>query len=141
MKYKSTLTTEIKGYIEFALRHYCERQRELEQHRNDMMPSHTIKLDGVGVSGGKISDVTADTALRLVTDTYILRAEMNCRAITKALTGIDSTDEKLIGLVYWRSTHTVAGAAQVANISTAQAYVRINRILYRIAVEMGDINM
>lgn len=141
MKCKSTLTRELKGYIEFALRHYCERQRELEQYRADMMPSHTTHIDGIGAMGGKTTDITADTALRLATDTYILRAEMNCRAITCALTGIDDTDQKLIGLVYWKSTHTPEGAAQVANISTSQAYRRLNRILYRIAVEMGDINM
>lgn len=138
---KYYLKPAIKSYIEYILRIYCKRQKELAQYRTDMMPSYTVKLDGAGSMGGKLADITADTAVRLVTDTYILRAELNCRAVKLALHGIDDTDATLIKLVYFDETHKPDGAANEANISVSQAYERIKKILYRIAVELGEVNI
>ena len=141
MNYKFNLAPQLKTYVEFELKHYYELQRELDEYRNDRLPPMTVATDGITTSGGKPGDPTADTAIRFVTDIHIKRVETNCRAIERALTGIDDTDTKLIGLVYWRSTHTVQGAACIVNISTSQAYRRLNKILCLIALEMGEINI
>ena len=139
--YKYSLTKDLKDYIEFNLRHYCERQRELDEYKTDMMPSYTSKLDGIGGYGGRTTDITADTAVRLTTDIYIKRVESNCKAIQIVLSNIDDTDAALIAMVYWKSTHTVEGAAQIIHIGKSTAYNRINAILYNIALELGEINI
>lgn len=141
MKYKYSLEHNLKGYVEFTLRHYLLRQRELDEYKDDMLPSYTSKLDGIGGHGGKTSDITADTAMRRMTDTYIQRAELNCNAVKVALRGIDDIDAKLIGMVYWNGTHTVEGAAQIVHVGKSTAYNRINAILYKIALELGEINI
>jgi len=131
------LPYKIRGMIEWHLQHYHEDKRQLEEIRRDLIPSYTTSYDKSPVKSGGVSDPTADTAIKLVSSPYILSLERSIRAIDFVLKNCDETDLKLIELIYWKRSHTVAGAAAKVNLSKTPAYYRINKILRAIAVEIG----
>jgi RinA family phage transcriptional activator len=140
-RYKYSLTPKIKGYVEWILEHYKEDKKQLEDYKNSLMPSVT---QGYSLSGGVqtgVSNPTEDTAIKLVTNPYILSTERNIRAIERVLEKCDETDLKLIDLVYWRRTYTVVGAGKSVGLGQNGVYKRINKILTRIAVEIGIVNI
>ena len=130
------LPFKIRGMIEWHLQHYHEYKRQLEQAKKDLMPSYTAKYDKDPVKCGP-SDTTADTAINLMSSPYILSLERSIKAIDFVLENCDETDLKLIELIYWKRSHTVAGAAAKVNLSRTPVYYRINKILRAIAVEIG----
>lgn len=136
MKYNYSLAKAIKQFIEWELEHFPDRCAIIEQSKLDMMPRITASLDGNG--GGGLADKTADAAMKIATDEYIRNTERKLRAIKRVVERIDDTDRQLLKLKYWARTHTVEGAAQIANVSVSTAYYRINRILCAIAAEMGE---
>ena len=140
-RYKYSLTPKIKGYVEWILEHYKEDKKQLEDYRNSLMPSVT---QGYSLSGGVqtgVSNPTEDTAIKLVTNPYILSTERSIRAIERVLEKCDETDLKLIDLVYWRRAYTVIGAALKINLGKTSAYGRINKILCSVAAEIGIVNI
>lgn len=141
-RYRFSLNPKIKGYIEWQIEHYHEDKKQLEDIKKDLMPSivQGYSLAG-GIQSGTISKPTEKAAINVATNPYILATERSIRAIDKVLGGCDETDIKLIELVYWRRTHTVEGAAMVLNYSARSAYRHINKMLYRIALEMGYVNI
>ena len=141
MRYRFSLNSKIKGYIEWQLEHYHEDKKQLEQYRASLMPSGTHKYSPTaGVKTG-VSTPTEDIAIRLATDPYILTTERNINAITRVLEKCDDTDIKLIELYYWKQTHTLVGAAGKAGLTKSPAYERINRIICMTALEMGLVNI
>lgn len=140
-KYKYSLAPRIKEFVELELEKHCQTVRELESYKEDLMPSVTVTLgESSGGSSGKISDSTADVAIRLTTDAHVSWVERSTAAINRVLSHCDSVDEKLIELKYYKRTHTIEGAAMAIPVGKSTAYDRINKILYMIAVELGIIN-
>lgn len=141
-KYKFSLNPKIKGYIEWQLEHYPEDKKELEEYKQDLIPSATQSYSQTsGVQSGSTSNPTERDGLKLATNPYILATERNIRAIEIALQKCDGIDLKLIDLVYWKRSHTVEGAGMVAHVSKSAAYYRINSALCAIALEMGIVTL
>lgn len=141
-KYKFSLTPKIKGIVEWQLQHYNDDKRQIEQLKNDMVPSPTVgySLTG-GVSGGETSRTTENVAVRISTNPYIMQTERSCKAIERVLERCNDTDLKLVDLVYWKQSYTVEGAGMKLNMSTATAYRHINNILSAVAAEIGYVNV
>ena len=76
----------------------------------------------------------------MVTSPYIRNLEQTAEAIGRVLSTLDTTDMRLIDLVYWKESYTVEGAAMMAGLGKSAAYARINGILGQIAVELGYVN-
>ena len=142
MKYKYTLTTRIRGYVEWEIEHYHDNKKQLEECREQVMPSCTTNYSEAQSSNHSgTTDTTAKAAIKLATAPYILTLEISTKAIEKTLERCDSTDLELLDLVYWKRTHTITGAGMKTRLSTAGAYNRINNILVTVALEMGLINV
>ena len=139
MKYKPSLSPKIKGYVEWQLEHYHEDKRQLRESRQAIMPSCTANYSGMSGGSGP-SDPTGQAAERLLMSQYIQTTERNIGAVERTLLGCDECTMKLIDLVYWRRTHTVAGAAMKCHIGKTAAYDRINGVLCLLALEMGLIS-
>jgi len=135
------LPHKIKNYVEWQLEHYYSDKAALADYKSGFMPNGVSSLSPTGGVKTGTSDPTARSAISLATNAYIASTERSLAAIEAALKRCDATDIKLITLVYWKRTHTVEGAAMVANTTTWPAYRRINKMLYRIAMEMGVINI
>lgn len=141
MRYKYSLNPKIKGYVEWQLEHYAEDKKQLEQYKQSMIPSITpgYSLTG-GTQSGGTSNPTEAAGLRMATNPYIISTERSIKAIDTVLEKCDATDLKLINLVYWTQSFTVIGAGERVGLKQNGAYKRINKILTRIALEMGLIN-
>ena len=141
MKYKFTLTTRIRGYVEWEIEHYHDNKKQLEEYREQVMPSCTTNYSEAQSSNrSETTDTTAKAAIKLATAPYIKTLEVSTKAVEKTLERCDKTDLELIDLVYWKRTHTITGAGAKVGLSVAQAYRRINNILVSVAMEMGIIN-
>lgn len=137
--HRDTLTPQIKGYIEWRLEHYHEDKRQLNEARQELMPSNTpnYSSDGGGGGNGRPSEALA---MKLVSDRYINETQRNIDAIDHVLDRLEPIDRKLVDLVYWKGTHTKEGAALALNMSRRTGYRHINVILQAIALELGLIS-
>ena len=141
-KYKFELSPKIRGYIEWQLEHYHEDKKQIEQYKQQLMPSITASYSLVGgIQSGGTSDPTAQAALKMATSPYILETERCIKAIDKALSLCDETDIKLIDLVYWKRSYTISGAGYKAGLAKTSTYQRINKILGAIALELRLVNI
>lgn len=142
MKYKFSLPLGIKRTVEWHLEHYPEDKRQLEAYKEDLIPSPTQAISPTaGVSGGEAKRSTEEIVLRLTSSPYVRMLEIACNAVQAALNAEDDTTRKIVSLVYWRKEYTAEGAGMVLSISTSQVYRRINKILSRIAFEMGYVSI
>ena len=139
-RYKYSLNEKIKGHVEFQLAHYNEIKRDLAQERDSMMPSTVAKYGNGGGHGAGAARTTENIGLQMATSPYIRNLERSAAAIERVLAKRDETDLKLIDMVYWKSTHTVDGAALRVGLGKSAAYSRINDILGQIAIELGYVN-
>jgi len=136
---KNSLPFKIKGFIEWQLEHHKEQKKELESLYDDAIPSTIAQYDRDPVKSGP-SDPTANAAIKLATNPYILALERSVKAVEATLRKCDDADMQLIELVYWKRSHTVGGAAEKVHLSKSGAYKRINRILHLISLELGYTN-
>ncbi len=140
MRYRYSLNSQIRGYIEWQLEHYHEDKRQLEEHKRDMMPQVTPNYSPQ-TGGTGISNPTESAAIRMLTSQYIGSLERSTAAITRVLAGLDDTDKQMVDLVYWKRSHTVVGAGMRVGYSRTQSYKRINNILYLVALELGVVTV
>ena len=136
MRYKFNIPHHIKDWCEWQLRYYRESKMQLEQLKNDMIPSATPKYSE-SIGGSEVSRNTEDIAMRIISSPYIRQLEITVDGITRALSNLDDIDILLINYIYWRKEYTVEGAALKANLSRSAAYKRLNKILGLIAYEIG----
>ena len=142
MKYKYSLPLGLKRTAEWHLEHYPENKRELEAYKLAMIPSPTQALSPTaGVSGGEAHRSTEEIVLHLTSSRPIRMLEIECGAVQAALNAEDDMTRKIVSLVFWKREYTAEGAGLVLNLSTSQVYRRINRILTRIAYEMGYVSL
>jgi RinA family phage transcriptional activator len=137
-KYKFDLAPKVNGFVEWQLEHYHEDKSQLEQYKNDMIPSATASysLTG-GTYSGSPGNPTERIGIKIATSPYILMTERSVKAIDVALKKCDETDKQLIELIYWKRSYTVTGAGHVIGLSQTGTYGRVNKILRLIALEMG----
>lgn len=106
------LDRNVQRYVEWLLSHYDDMRRESVAPR-----------------------------VKSLTSQYVEHNELCIRAIERALENTDGIDKELIKLVYWRKSHTVAGAGQLVGLSKSAAYRRLNRIFRDIALEIGLVSL
>lgn len=141
-KYKFVLAPKVRGFVEWQLERYNEDKKQLEQYKNDMIPSVTASYSPTGgIGGGGTSNPTESIGLKISTNPYILSTERSCRAIERALSHCDDVDMRLIDLIYWKQSYTVAGAGEKVGLTRSPTFARVNKILCRIALEMGLVNI
>lgn len=140
MKYPYKLPLNVRRYCEFELRHYRQTKIKLAEEREDMMPMITTKWSET-TGGTGTSKPTENTALRLATSVYILRAETTIKAIEVCLTRLPEQERKLIELYYFQNRFSVDGAGYEAGFSHTASYKIINAFLCSLALELGLITM
>lgn len=140
-KAKAGLSPALKNFIEWQLEHYHETRRQLKEYEMDLMPSNTpaYSLSASGHSGE--NRPTENVSFKLLSDVYIQQSIRTVNAIERVLDKLNGEDTKLIGLVYWRGSHSVAGAALALHMSSATAYRKVNGILAAIAQELGYVTI
>jgi RinA family phage transcriptional activator len=142
MKYSFALERRVREFVEWQLEHYHEDKKQLEQYKNDMIPSAVTHLSlTAGTSHGSVSMPTEQTALRIATSPYIMETEKCIKAVESVINGCDAINVKLIELIYWQKAYTVVGAGLKVGLSQAQAYRHVNNILCRVALEMGYVSI
>ena len=138
---KSILQPRIRDFVVWQLEHYPQDRQQLEEIKKDMIPSATPNYNSIGGHSNEVSRTTEDIALQIASSVYVQRLEQTVQAIKCVIDRLDDTDAQLINLVYFKGTHTVDGAAMVANLSSRTAYRHINRVLTAVALELGLINV
>ena len=134
---KCELSGEVKNFVKWQLEHYPASRRELKELRECLLEIRAADPGLLG--GGETGRPTEGAAVKLGTDRYIAELERSVNAVAYVVDRLEPTDRALIELVYWRSSHTVEGAAQHLNFSKSAAYRHINGVLTAIAKEMGYI--
>lgn len=137
---KSVLQPRIRDFVAWQLEHYHDNKRQLEEIKRDMVPSPTPTYGGSGSHSNEAHRATEDVAMQICSSAYLRNLEQTVRAIDYVLSKLDETDMKLLSLVYFKGTCTVAGAAQIVNLSQSGAYKRIQNMMIAIALELGLIN-
>lgn len=140
-KTKVSLSPAVKSFVEWQLEHYHETRRQLKEYERDMMPSNTpaYSLSAAGHSGE--TRPTEDVSFKLLSDQYIQQSIRTAKAIEHVLNKLSSEDTKLVTLIYWQGSHSVAGAALALHMSAATAYRKVNTVLCEIAKEMGYVSI
>lgn len=142
MKYKFYLIEPVREYIEWILEHYPEDKRQLEECKADLMPSCTTNYSEAQPSNHSVTtDTTANTVIKIMNTPYIINLERTTKAIEAALAKCDNADKKLIEMVYWKRAYNISGAGEIVGLGKTAAYDRINKIILRIALELGLVNI
>jgi len=141
MRYKYSLSPELRPTVEWHLSHYPDDKRELEQQKTDLIPSPIAGYSlTAGVSGGAVHRSTEDVMLSIESNQYVRRLTQSCDAIGKVLDMLPPEDIKLIELVYWKHEFTPEGAGAKLHMSRRTAYRHVNNILTAVALEMGYVS-
>lgn len=142
MKYKFSIPSRLKGFIEWQLEHYPEDRRKLEQYKKELIPSPVQAYSmTAGVDGGEAHRTTEEIVIHLTTNQHIRHLEASCKAIEAALKGEDETSLRLVELIYWKREYTAEGAGMRLGLQKSAVYQRLNKILGRIAYEMGYVSV
>lgn len=140
MKYKYRLTPPLKATVEWQLASYKADKQQLELAKHEMIPSPVQGYSlTAGVDGGEAKRTTEEVTVRMMTAPYIRRLEIQVDAIERAFRYCDSIDMKLIDLIFWRKGNTAEGAGMKVGLQKSAVYQRLNKILGKIALEMGYI--
>ena len=140
MKYKYRLTPPLKATVEWQLASYKADKQQLERAKHEMIPSPVQGYSlTAGVDGGEAKRTTEEVTVRMMTAPYIRRLEIQVDAIERAFRYCDSIDMKLIDLIFWRKGNTAEGAGMKVGLQKSAVYQRLNKILEKIALEMGYI--
>ena len=140
MKYKYRLTPPLKATVEWQLASYKADKQQLERAKHEMIPSPVQGYSlTAGVDGGEAKRTTEEVTVRMMTAPYIRRLEIQVDAIERAFRYCDSIDMKLIDLIFWRKGNTAEGAGMKVGLQKSAVYQRLNKILGKIALEMGYI--
>lgn len=105
------------GYVKSMLRRYPEYHARLQE-----MKTMSSAMAGSGTHSGKISDPTADLALRSLPPTE----QREHDAVLKALQTIQGWKAgeyqlQILEMVYFKRTHSLTGASMKLNISYSHA--------------------
>ena len=132
------LNKPIRDLMIYKLQNIETISREIKAYESGLMPCNITQLTGMPHSG-KTSDQTADTALTIACDKYLLRKKETEWAIARVINSLNETSNKLITMVYFNKTHSIPTAAEELFIAQSTAYDIINYVLYCIAVNLGEI--
>lgn len=141
-KYKFTLTAEKRNRIEADIRDYPEDKKQLEEIKNDMIPSQ-ISQYGPREGGGFDSEKrpTEDITLRIISAPYIRFLSWKVEAIGSVINNLNDIDREILNLMYWQRGLTPEGIAMKLMMDKTTVYYRLNNVLVEIARKLGYINL
>lgn len=141
-KYKFTLTAEKRNRIEADIRDYPEDKKQLEEIKNDMIPSQ-ISQYGPREGGGFDSEKrpTEDITLRIISAPYIRFLSWKVEAIGSVIDNLNDIDREILNLMYWQRGLTPEGIAMKLMMDKTTVYYRLNNVLVEIARKLGYINL
>lgn len=141
-KYKFTLTPDKRNRVETDLRDYPEDKRQLDEIKNNMIPS---QISQYGPKEGSSFDSekrpTEDITIRIVSAPYVRFLSEKVEAISSVVDYLNETDHNIIDLMYWHRGLTPEGIAMQLNLGRSTVYQRLNNILVEIARRLGYINI
>lgn len=122
------------SYVKEMIRRYPERSAELDRLRTARI---TVNYSTMGHSGG-VSRQTEQLALKDLPES----TRREYQAVADALTALEARangDEvlKMIRLVFWKRTHTLAGAALNIHVSESTARRWHREFIYLVAEKYG----
>lgn len=138
-KYKFDIAKSVRDSVEWELRYYRENRRQLDEIKNDLIPSPVQQMSLTKVANKSASRQTENIVLRNISSPYLRRIEWVCEAIERALRRFDEIDMKIVELYYWRNEYTLEGAGYKIGLSKSATYHHANNIIGAIAFEMGYI--
>jgi RinA family phage transcriptional activator len=132
------LTKRNRDRAKWALEEYREDKKQINDYIKKYIPNGTspYSLTG-GIIPGEAGRPTEQAAIKMAMDYRLLMIQIKVAAIDRALARCDEIDNKIIDMLYWKKTHTIAGVALAIPISVDAVKYRITKILKRIAAEMG----
>ena len=141
-KYKFTLTVDKRNRVEADLRDYPEDKKQLEEIKEDMIPS---QISQYGHKEGNSFDSekrpTEDIVIRIMSAPYLRFLSWKVEAISSVVDYLSETDRSIIDLMYWHRGLTPEGIAMKLNLGRSTVYQRLNNILVEIARKLGYINI
>lgn len=140
-KYKYTINTEVRDFVEYQLSYYPENRKLLERLKAEMIPSAIPKYGPQTGGFNPEQRPTEDTAVKMASDIYIFQLELTVNAIASVLEKLGEEDLELIRLKYWSGELTPEGIAIKLNLGRTTVYERLNNILVEIARRLGYINL
>lgn len=121
-------------YIEFELYNYDHTKKTLEEEKEDVISS-TVKLDTPLVKGA-IGDSTGSKAMKLTTNTAILRMERTVRAIEHSLMMLEEEHNQVFELKYRQNKHWRYVASQMY-ISQDTYFKKRRELVEMVALQLG----
>ena len=122
------------GYVKNVIREYPEMKREYADLHAQSITANMSAMPG----GGDVKRVTENIALKEFPAPRQKEYDAVCNAISnikKLKTGKER--EKLVSMVFWKRSHTLAGAAMQLNISYDTAIDYHGDFIMLVAWHMG----
>ena len=141
-KYKFTLTVEKRNRVEADLRDYPEDKKQLEEMKEDLIPSQISQYghrEGSGFDSEKRP--TEDITIRIVSAPYIRFLSWKVEAIDSVIDNLNEIDREILDMMYWHRGLTPEGIAMKLMMDKTTVYYRLNNILVEIARKLGYINL
>ena len=91
MRYKFNIPHHIKDWCEWQLKYYRESKMQLEQLKNEMIPSAVPKYSE-SIGSSEATRTTEDVAMKILSSPYIRQLEITVDGITRALDSLDDID-------------------------------------------------
>ncbi len=120
-----------------VLMRYPQTKRDLSQAIDEAM-TRDPERDKGGVKPSH-PDPTATSGIRLYSSQRYQRMRREVKAVEDALKGIDSIERDVISQRYWDHKHKTAYERIDAPYSVRQMQRIVQRVMYRIAVNLGEI--
>lgn len=141
-RYKWKLASDIRQRVIWDLQDYPEDKKQLEEIKNDMIPSQ-ISQYGPKEGGGFDSEKrpTEDITLRIISAPYIRFLAWKVEAIGSVIDNLNDIDMAILDMMYWHRGLTPEGIAMKLAMDKTTVYYRLNNVLVEIARKLGYINL
>ena len=142
VKYKHRMDKRIRDFIEFQIECCPMNEKLLAELKGSMMPRITTNYGASSHGSGNVYRPTEETALRIVSDTYLLQLELSINAVRSVYNRLLPEDQELIRLMYWSNTaYNADGVAMKLCMSRSTVYDRLNNIIVEIGRRLGYVNL
>lgn len=132
----------IRDFIEFQIECCPQNEKLLTDLKQSMMPRLTPNYGVSSRVSGNISRPTEETALRIISDTYLLQLELSINAVRSVYNRLAPEDQELIKMMYWsNTTYNADGIAMKLCMSRTTVYERLNNIIVEIGRRLGFVDL
>lgn len=136
------LNAEIRRFVEYQIANYPEKVKELNELQQSYLPRLTPAYGESEKHSKTDARPTEATALKLVTNEYIILLAFSVNAIRSVYDRLSLEDRELLRLMYWSNSNlNMDGIAQKLHKERSALYRRLNLILIEFARRLGYINL